>query len=285
MKNCPVCKSPHNPKNVYISVNGWKINQCSNFDLLFTDINRRIDKASQNFYNQQYIQSYKAREYELKRRFRRHLTIIERYKRGGKLLDIGCGLGYFIATAEKSDNFRWNVAGLECNKKLIESASSKVRRFIRSGLMSDLPFKNDTFDCVTCFDVLEHDFRLHRNLLEIKRVMKKNGILVIQAPNYKSLMAFLTKNSWSWWAPPDHVLHLSFNFLTTYLTKNNFKILEKLTYEKPSEFLANIKGRLGKNIFFKFLFYIICPLLLVIEVVGWRFNLGALSFVVAKKES
>ena len=119
--------------------------------------------------------------------------------------------------------------------------------------------------------------------MEIKRVLKKDGILVIQAPNYKSLMALFTGSHWDWWAPPDHVLHFSFAFLINYLERHDFMIINKFTYERSKDFLSNIKGRMSGNYFLKSAFFLIKPILLLIERVGWLCNFGALSFIVARK--
>ena len=193
-------------------------------------------------------------------------------------------MGYFIAIAEQSSNYIWKTTGVELNTQLIKAANKLVRKRIVNGSLSRLPFKSNVFDCVTCFDVLEHDQYLQKNLSEVKRVLKKGGILVVQAPNYVSLMAFLTGKKWDWWALPDHVLHMSFAFLDSFLLKNNFEILQKFTYERSKDFLLNIKGTLGKSYIQKIIFYSSVPVLFLFERISWLFNLGALSFVIARKK-
>lgn len=281
MKKCPICKSQH--IDSYITVKQWQINICLNCDVLYTELQGNKRKKLNDFYDNGYIASYKSREKELKGRFRQYLEIIEKYKSGGKLLDIGCGLGYFISVAEESKETNWKTAGIEPNKNLISSADKNIQIKIVNSSMASLPFAKDTFDCITCFDVLEHDVNLQRNLMEIKRVLKKDGILIIQAPNYKSLMALLTGSLWDWWAPPDHVLHFSFTFLINYLENHDFTVINKFTYERPKDFLSNIKGRMSKNYLAKATFYLAKPILLLIERVGGICNLGGLSFVVVKK--
>ncbi|MBI3577701.1 class I SAM-dependent methyltransferase [Candidatus Gottesmanbacteria bacterium] len=247
-------------------------------------LSKKKPKLKNNFYDDSYVLGYSSREVELKNRFKQHLSRIEKYKHGGRLLDIGSGMGYFIEVVEQSRNYPWRTTGLEFVKNLITRANVKLRDRIIQGSMSKLPFKDNTFDCITCFDVLEHGQNLQMNLLQIKRVLKKKGILVIQAPNYKSLMTFLTGKKWDWWAPPDHELHFSFDFLVNYLKQNDFEILEQFTHDESKDFLLNVKGRAGKNFFFKALFYLFVPLLLILERISWLLNLGGLSFIVAEKK-
>lgn len=282
MKQCPFCHTTSIQD--YIMVNKWRINKCSNCFLLFTDTESKRLKQKVRFYDKEYINGYRLRESELKKRFLHRLLKIEEYKLGGKLLDIGCSLGFFLQIVEKASKYPWKVTGIEPNNNLLAYAQKVVKGKIIKGQISKLPFKDSTFDCVTCFDVLEHDVRLQQNISEIKRILKKGGIFVIQAPNYRSFMAFLTGNRWDWWVPPDHVLHFSFDFLISFFQNNGFKILEGLTYEEQKDFLLNVKGIARKNYFFKLLFYLCIPFLLILERLSWMFHFGGLTFIIAEKQ-
>lgn len=279
--NCPNCKVIS--FNKYIRVERWWIYKCKNCDLLFT-INPDKSGEVKKFYDNKYIAGYTRRKTELKKRFREYLKLIEKYKQGGTILDIGCGMGYFIQVASVLNNHSWIAIGLEQDGRLIRRAHEFIKQRIVLGKMSALPFKQNLFDCVTCFDVLEHNAKLSKNLSEIKRVLKKDGLLVIQAPNYKSLMAYITGREWDWWATPDHVLHFSYDFLVNYLEQNDFMILKKFTYERTADFLLNIKGRFRKHFIMKILYYCCIPILLLLERLAWQINYGALSFVIARNK-
>jgi len=282
MKVCPLCYSERVVP--YINVKGWTISRCFNCGVLYTVVEDKRVKERNNFYRDEYVNAYISRKKQLKNRFKEHLFRIEKYKRGGELLDLGCGIGYFIEIAEQSGNYSWKTRGLELNKHLILRTKSEIRLKVVHGSIAKLPFKKSSFDCITCFDVLEHDLGLKSNLSEIIKILKKDGVIVIQAPNYKSLMAYWTGEKWDWWAPPDHVLHFSFKFLLTLLKENNFEILEAYTYEPTKDFLLNVKAKCGQSLIIKLLFYLIVPLLVILERISWLFNYGALSFVIAKKK-
>ncbi len=282
MKKCPLCHSTS--INDYIDVNKWRINKCSNCLLLFTDTEGKGVMQKVRFYDKEYIDGYLLRESELKKRFFQRLLKIEEYKLGGELLDIGCSLGFFLQVIEQTSKYPWEITGIEPNSNLLAYAKKVVKGRIIKGKISNLPFRDSTFDCVTCFDVLEHDVHLRKNISEIKRILKTNGIFVVQAPNYRSFMAFLTGNRWDWWVPPDHVLHFSFDFLISFLQNNGFKILEGFTYEEQKDFLLNVKGIVRKNYFFKLLFCLCIPILLILERCNWMFHFGGLTFIIAEKQ-
>ena len=283
MKVCPICGSKFTKE--YIEVNKWKIKTCLDCRILYTVIQNKKTQVVESFYSGEYIAGYTSRELELKDRFWQHLSRIEKYKQGGRLLDIGCSLGFFLQVVEQKSQYSWKIEGIEPNTQLASYAKKGINGHVSRGTISKIPFNKNTFDCITCFDVLEHDFNLQKNLLEVRRVLKKGGIFVVQAPNYKSFMAFLTGKKWDWWAPPDHVLHFSFDYLVRYLRQNGFEIQEKFTYERPKDFLLNVRGAIGKNYPVKALFYLSIPFLLILEWVSWFLNKGALSFIIAKKRN
>lgn len=91
-----------------------------------------------------------------------------------KLLDIGCGTGYFLSKAKSIAKDLYGV----------DPATYETTRFndIVNGTIEDIPLESDTFDCVTCLDVLEHIKDPTLGLNEIKRVLKPGGIAVITVP-------------------------------------------------------------------------------------------------------
>jgi 2-polyprenyl-3-methyl-5-hydroxy-6-metoxy-1,4-benzoquinol methylase len=93
--------------------------------------------------------------------------------KGNKLLDVGCGEGTFMDLAQgKFDH----VFGIDLSLKALKKARSKDFRVIKNNLNNEgISFQNDTFDTVTCLDVIEHVFDPVRLLFEINRVLKKGG--------------------------------------------------------------------------------------------------------------
>jgi len=95
----------------------------------------------------------------------------------GRLLDIACGGGYFLAEVEKKglDTF-----GLDFSKV--------VRSNLILGDAETLAFKDDSFDYLINLGSLEHFLNPERGLREMTRVLKKYGKAVILLPNSYFLM-------------------------------------------------------------------------------------------------
>ncbi len=98
----------------------------------------------------------------------------------GKTLDVGCGLGSFLRSRRGSIGADINPFNVDyCNANGLEAHI----------IEKNFSFEDEEFDSVILDNVLEHIDDPELTLLEIKRVMKKNGILVIGVPSiagYKS---------------------------------------------------------------------------------------------------
>lgn len=119
------------------------------------------------------------RRCSLKGRFYRRLWLYPRLCRylKGRALDIGCGLGDMLA-------FRPATIGVDINDKTV--AWCKARGFEAYRMEPDvLPFEKDSFDSVILDNVLEHLSDPKPLLVEIKRVLKTGGLLVVGVPERK----------------------------------------------------------------------------------------------------
>ncbi len=93
------------------------------------------------------------------------------------VLEIGCGTGNVSNfLAQKG----YHVTGCEFYREAIDEAWPGYDKV--QGDAATLPFANDSFDIVGMFDVLEHFSDETQILIEARRVLNKNGILVITVP-------------------------------------------------------------------------------------------------------
>ena len=79
-------------------------------------------------------------------------------------------------------------------------------------------------------------------------MLKKDGLLVIQVPNYSSVMARICGKYWDWWSVPDHLYHMNYASLSILLDKHNFQIITAYSWEAGDDFVNNIAGSLRKRI-------------------------------------
>ncbi len=120
--------------------------------------------------------------------FEKRLNIIYniiKTKKHSKLLDMGCGDGFFL---EKIKDLELKKYGIDISEKRIKRASKKSNAKLLQCPAEKTPFENNFFDIVVCTDVLEHVQDSTQVINEIKRIVKKNGIIFISFPNEKLWM-------------------------------------------------------------------------------------------------
>ena len=127
--------------------------------------------------------------------FGKSLDLIERIwnRAPGRLLDIGTGGGSFPYMASQRG---WRVEGCEPNHWLCEWALENYGLPIRPGTVFDQKYPANSFDVVTLWDVLEHTPDPKTEVRETHRLLKEDGLLVINYPDIGSWVARVMGRSW-----------------------------------------------------------------------------------------
>lgn len=103
--------------------------------------------------------------------------------KGCRVLDVACGEGYGSWILANS---ALDVVGVDIAVDAVMHAREKYTnaniRFVEASA-AKLPFDDDMFDAVVSFETIEHLDLHHEMLSEIKRVLKKDGLLIISSPN------------------------------------------------------------------------------------------------------
>lgn len=110
-------------------------------------------------------------------------------KSNQKLLDVGCGGGFFLNQAEKF----LDCTGIDFSEQALIQAKKNCNSKLVLGSASFLPFKDDFFDFVVCLGSLEHFIEMEKALSEMKRVLKKKGKINIYVPNSDFILFKLNK--------------------------------------------------------------------------------------------
>jgi 2-polyprenyl-3-methyl-5-hydroxy-6-metoxy-1,4-benzoquinol methylase len=148
---------------------------------------------------------------------------IEKYKRNGRILDIGCGRGVFLNVMRKKG---WTVAGTEYDRITAESITEYSNIHVVTGNPGDWGYPQESFDVVTMNHVLEHMPAPESVIGECSRLLVKGGLLVVTVPNITSLQSTLGKHLWFHLDIPYHLYHFSEEGLASILEKYNFHLLK-----------------------------------------------------------
>lgn len=159
-------------------------------------------------------------------------NLIHKYKKGNALLDLGCGTGEFISTLKKEG---WQIAGVEPSEIAREKAVALTGASIVKNL-SEL--KEEKFDVITAWHVLEHVSDLSETLLQLKKLLHQEGALVIAVPNYESADAVHYKNYWAGYDVPRHLWHFSKKSMIQLLNNQGFNVIKVVPMKLDSYYIS-----------------------------------------------
>lgn len=115
----------------------------------------------------------------------------------GRLLDIGCGPGYFGANCKQ--NGATEVVGIEIRPDQAEAARQYLDRVICGDIeIIDLPFEQAYFDTIVCADVLEHLVDPWGTLRRLADKLKPGGCVLASVPNVAHYDVWLNILLGSW---------------------------------------------------------------------------------------
>lgn len=162
------------------------------------------------------------RRYGLHKRCR----AIMRYKRQGRLLDVGCATGDFLDAMRSYPG--WEVYGIELNEYASEYARTRLGLVVKTGTLDSVDFPEHWFDVVTLWNVLEHLPDPLSALKTTHRLLKPGGLLVLNTPNLDSLDARIFGPYWIGYELPRHLYVFSRRTLRALVEKAGFSILKTL---------------------------------------------------------
>lgn len=149
---------------------------------------------------------------------------VMRWKSSGRLLDVGCATGEFLA---RMTEYGWQVQGVELSPTAAETARREYDLDVLTGDLIQAQFPDRYFDVVTLWDVLEHLHDPLAELAEINRTLEDNGLLVIELPNTRSFDAALFGPYWIGLDMPRHLYVFPPAPLEAMLKQGGFKIVSR----------------------------------------------------------
>jgi len=113
------------------------------------------------------------------------LDALERHRRGGRLLDIGCGTGLFLAVARRRG---FEPYGVDDCAEAIAYARSEFRLDVQDGDFRDFAADGKLFDVITMWDIIEHAREPVELLSAAREVLAPDGVIGISTPNQRSIL-------------------------------------------------------------------------------------------------
>jgi 2-polyprenyl-3-methyl-5-hydroxy-6-metoxy-1,4-benzoquinol methylase len=188
----------------------------------------------------------------------------------GKALDVGCGDGNFLLIMKR---LGWNVYGVDISESAVRLAKKKLGvANVFVGTLANHRFPSSYFDVISFRHVLEHLQKPADTLLEIRRILKNEGVLGVSVPNIDSLYFRVFKEAWFHLDLPRHLYQFSPKTLTNLLIKTGFRVIKRsASLEDPFELFRDVllRFRIKSPVIPKFLL----PAILVLVLLNLPFSL------------
>ena len=227
---CPLC-GPAPGVRVRFDFRPFRVVACNNCSLNF--LSPRLTEASMlNLYqDQNYFKSavpgqgygeYLDVRQNWHKSFARRLRQIQQYRPVGRVLDVGCGPGFFLGAAA---NMGYDVWGLDPSAYIVGVAQEKFGARVRQGTIHTVGFELHSFDVIVAFDTFEHIYDPTRFLDAARELLKPRGVLAITTPDPTSVLARVFGRRWVSFKIPEHIFYWSRSTLARAM-EDRFAILE-----------------------------------------------------------
>lgn len=237
-QSCPAC----NDTQLYYEDKFWN---CKNCNYLFAD---KLSAESLNSYYQKDIglrvqNILEDHQSKLRKYAELAYTYISKRERGLSVCDIGCGTGLFLVKVKKLGN---KVYGYDINKSQTTLAK-RVNKLSNVSYAQTLKeycekknIKKNSFDVITCFEVIEHIPDVNKFLKEINTYLKPNGVLILSTPNNDRIQM---KEKWDY--PPIHVSRFKRFNMEKFFTKNGLQLQKYHTFNELGYYSGNYIAKLS----------------------------------------
>jgi SAM-dependent methyltransferase len=157
----------------------------------------------------------------------RVLAEVERYRPPGRLLDLGCWVGFLLAEGRDRG---WEPHGVEPSAFASEWARAELGLDVRTAELDAVPFEGP-FDAAVMADVIEHLLDPGEALDRVRPLLAERGVLALTLPDAGSRLARAMGRRW-WSVLPTHVQYFTRASIAVLLRSRGFEVLSIGTHPK-----------------------------------------------------
>lgn len=241
MMHCPVCSSSQGElfTSAFDRVLNrpeptWRIHRCLDCGFGWTEPALRDEEIKQHYPptylgdTERTLDEFLSGRLQRSRSWKKEaekVDLVQRFVSGGRILDVGCGDGKFLWAL---DSRRWDRTGVEFSEETVRLVNERIDglKLIEGNIFSS-ELRENAFDVVTFWHVLEHLPRPQEVLERVQRLLSPGGWVFISLPNLNSLQAHLFRRYWyAFDDVPRHLYHFAPRPLEILLREKDFQELE-----------------------------------------------------------
>lgn len=233
VNECPICGSSSSSIALTaidhtVSNDPFSIRSCASCGFHFTSPRPAQDIIGKYYISDEYI-SHAAAATTLKDRIYHYVRrraiqgkhkLIQKYHKSGKVLDVGCGTGDFLAHLKRQG---YSVQGVEVSNQARSLAEAKGLPV--ADQLKHIPAEAQ-FQVITLWHVLEHIAEPQRTLAQLSERCTEDALLVIAVPDRSSWDCKHYGPQWAAWDVPRHLSHFRRKDMQRLLENSGFELLQ-----------------------------------------------------------
>jgi len=245
--DCPLCGgAEHRP---LFEKQGFTFVRCAECRLVFVNPQVREDVVLEEYRTAETNDLWfdvltSERQLALDReKFGEILDLLEPYRGGGRLLDVGCSIGLFLDLSRERG---WDGVGIEFAPRALAYAREQFGLEVLDVPLGDAGLEPESLDAVGLLSVLEHTNEPRRMLADVARVLRPGGAVYVVVPNVESLACRVLHERARTFDGRNHLVYFSPSTLSDLFDRSGFgvayvgtkvssfaAIAEHLAYEDP----------------------------------------------------
>ena len=226
---CNICESKD--CSAYLMMDGYSYQKCNECGLVYQNPRPVFDDLRKRYRDNYFEYEIKNQEnfFNLMKLGLRDIgfdLLFPEGETGRSFLDIGCATGLLLNHMKHRG---WKTKGVEICRESVEYATEQFDLDLFIGTLPEAAFEDRSFDVVHFSHLIEHVSDPKTLLLEVKRILKPHGHVILTTPNVDGFQAKYARTSWRS-AIPDHVYLFSKKTMRLILGQTGFKIIKQISW-------------------------------------------------------
>lgn len=165
---------------------------------------------------------YESQEPEYLATFREDIRRIAEFVPSGKILEVGCGYGYFLQCALQAG---YDAYGIDLSPTAVKWASERLPNRVFCGLLEEVPeIQEQQYDVIFGSHLIEHLVEPGAFLEQAGRLLRPGGLIVLVTPNIRSLLSRASGRRWVSYKIPEHVSYYDPHTIAALLNRAGFSV-------------------------------------------------------------
>jgi len=208
---------------------GYRLYRCPKCKLTKTEFTKRYASFVNTFYSKGYFtgdpkysafSGYEKDKQCITRNLQQVLRQVKKYvPTNAKVLDVGCAMGFMVELARLQG---YDAYGFDPSSYALSHVSPTIKQYVAKATIATASYPKNSFDVIILTDIIEHVPDPVGSITILQQFLKRGGYIVIATGDTQSTAAKLLGKHWTFYIPPQHLVFLSKDTLTTILQRTGF---------------------------------------------------------------